>query len=68
MEKIKNKFFLIPLGANAWIAKSQKPQNGSIILVHGNKNEPQGIKMFLEQLPDISKSFKFGNLLKAFTN
>lgn len=37
---------LIPLGASAWLAIGQKADNGSIILVHGNGNEPLGIARF----------------------
>jgi hypothetical protein len=39
---------LIPIGSDAWLAKSQNPQEGSIVLVHGNGNEPVGIERFLE--------------------
>lgn len=39
---------LIPVGSNAWLAKGEKIQAGSIVLVHGNKNEPLGIRRFLE--------------------
>jgi hypothetical protein len=39
---------LITVGTDAWIAKGQKPKKGSIVLLHGNKNEPQGVKRFLE--------------------
>lgn len=35
---------LIPVGADAWLAKGEVPKNGSIILVHGNGNEPKGIE------------------------
>lgn len=35
---------LIPVGSNAWLAKSEKPVAGSIILVHANGNEPDGIR------------------------
>ncbi len=41
---------LITIGTDAWIAKGQHPKEGSIILLHGNKNEPKGVKMFLEML------------------
>ncbi|HEX7775023.1 MAG TPA: polysaccharide deacetylase [Parvibaculum sp.] len=34
---------LVPLGADAWLAKAQHPRPGSVVLVHGNGNEPQGI-------------------------
>jgi len=39
---------LIPIGTYAWIAKGQPPGKGSIILLHGNKNEPKGVDMFLK--------------------
>jgi hypothetical protein len=35
---------LVPLGADAWLAKAERPRPGSIVLVHGNGNEPQGIR------------------------
>ena len=41
---------LITIGSNTWIAKGQRVKEGSIILLHGNKNEPKGIEMFLEIL------------------
>lgn len=34
---------LLPLGADAWLAKGKHPKRGSIVLVHGNGNEPLGI-------------------------
>jgi hypothetical protein len=40
------KVHLIPIGADAWLAKGQRPQAGSVILIHGNGNEPQGIRAF----------------------
>jgi hypothetical protein len=39
---------LVPVGSDAWLAKNQQPQNGSIVLVHGNGNEPFGLKKFLK--------------------
>jgi hypothetical protein len=39
---------LIPVGSDAWLAKNQSPSPGSIVLVHGNGNEPIGIEKFLE--------------------
>jgi hypothetical protein len=38
---------LIPVGSDAWLAKNQAPSPGSIVLVHGNGNEPIGIERFL---------------------
>ena len=51
---------LIPVGANAWLAKGQKPQIGSFILVHGNGNEPQGLKILYEDMqknPELKNEF-----------
>jgi hypothetical protein len=45
VQKLKT-YFLIPLGADAWLALGQKAKPGSIILVHGNLNEPAGIHLF----------------------
>jgi len=41
---------LIPIGSDAWLAKGESPKNGSFILVHGNGNEPKGIKLLLPML------------------
>ena len=35
---------LIPLGADSWIGKNKFPKEGSIVLVHGNGNDPKGVK------------------------
>lgn len=40
-------FGLIPIGSDAWLAKGQKPNQGSIVLIHGNGNEPLGVQDFL---------------------
>ena len=37
---------LISLGADAWLAMNQKPRDGSVILVHPNGNEEQGLKIY----------------------
>jgi len=59
-----NRHGLIPLGSNAWLAKDEKPENGSFILVHGNSNEPAGIKKAMEILK--SRQFRFFSLPEAF--
>lgn len=66
VRKVKEEFFLLPIGSRAWIAKGEKVKNGSFVLIHGNKNEPQGIKSLKEQLPTISKSYSFKPLYEAF--
>ena len=40
------RFHLVTLGADAWLAINQKPGPGSIVLVHPNGNEPEGLKRF----------------------
>ncbi|MEY4505167.1 MAG: hypothetical protein RL154_1464 [Pseudomonadota bacterium] len=44
--KMLNRLGLVPLSTNAWLAKKQNPKKGSIVLIHGNGNEPDGIKAF----------------------
>ncbi len=41
---------LIVIGTNCWLAKNQHLKNGSIVLLHGNKNEPKGVNIFLKIL------------------
>ncbi|WP_264510770.1 polysaccharide deacetylase [Flavobacterium sp. N1719] len=41
---------LIPIGCDAWLAKGQEVYQGSIVLIHGNGNEPIGVKDFLKLL------------------
>ncbi len=66
MKELKETYFLIPLSANAWIAKNQPVKEGSFILVHGNKNEPQGIKLLEAKLPKILKTYQFHAIKEAF--
>lgn len=46
------KLGLIPLGADAWLAKGRRAKPGSIVLVHGNGNEPLGIREVQPYLAD----------------
>lgn len=43
-------FGLITVGSDAWLAKGQTPGWGSIVLIHGNGNEPVGVQDFLRLL------------------
>ncbi|HRG98072.1 MAG TPA: hypothetical protein PLR99_17590 [Polyangiaceae bacterium] len=38
---------LFALDADAWLAKGERAHDGAVILVHGNGNEPAGIRAFL---------------------
>lgn len=49
-------FGLIPIGSDAWLAKGQQPQAGSIVLIHGNGNEPIGVKDFIKLLQSKTKA------------
>ncbi len=53
---------LIPVGANAWLAKGETPVSGSIILVHGNGNDPVGLKDLLDFYNKRSDDFRDGSL------
>ncbi|SFC49207.1 hypothetical protein SAMN05421780_10639 [Flexibacter flexilis DSM 6793] len=46
---------LIPVGSDAWLAKGQAIHNGSIVLIHGNGNEPVGVKDFIKLLQTEKK-------------
>ncbi|MDR0803020.1 polysaccharide deacetylase [Fluviicola sp.] len=41
---------LIPTGSDAWLAKGQNSGSGSIVLIHGNGNEPVGVQDFIRLL------------------
>lgn len=56
-----NKLGLIPVGSNAWLAKGEKAEKGSIVLVHGNKNEHKGIELSKQMFE--KKDLIFGKLL-----
>jgi hypothetical protein len=51
---------LVPLGSDAWLAKSQQPAEGSIVLVHANGNEPLGVRRFLELLRSERERIRAG--------
>lgn len=61
-----NKFGLIPVGSNAWLAKGEEPKDGSVILVHGNSNEHSGIEKAMALLEQ--QRFKFFPLADAVKN
>jgi hypothetical protein len=58
-------FGLIPLGTDAWLAKGEEASKGSIILVHGNSNEPKGIEKVMPLIAE--KKFKFFPIADAFS-
>jgi len=45
---------IIPIGSDAWLAKGQKAAAGSIVLIHGNGNEPVGVADFIRLLKSKS--------------
>jgi hypothetical protein len=52
---------LVPLGSDAWLAKSQPAADGSIVLVHANGNEPLGVRRFLELLRSERERIRSGD-------
>jgi hypothetical protein len=59
-------FSLISISANAWLAKGEHITHSSIILVHGNGNEPLGIlklkKYFEQKRPSFLSILEGGDL------
>ncbi len=49
VEQLMN-YGLIPIGSDAWLAKGQQANNGSIVLIHANGNEEIGVKDFIQLL------------------
>jgi hypothetical protein len=52
---------LIPIASNAWLAKGESPQPGSIILIHANGNEPEGINLLQSFFNEHRDAFRRGN-------
>lgn len=43
-----NDLSVFPMDANGWVAKGEPLEDGSVVLLHGNGNEPPGVRMFLD--------------------
>lgn len=56
-------FGLLPIGTDAWLAKGQKAYDGSIVLIHGNGNEPVGVNDFLKLIRSEGFKVKEGDWL-----
>jgi hypothetical protein len=54
---------LVPVGSDAWLAKGERPGSGSIVLVHGNGNEPLGVRRFIELLHQERANVRDGRWL-----
>ena len=57
---------LIPLGADAWLAKGETPHDGSVILVHANQNEEPGLALLEELLAKLPPTFELHALPELF--
>lgn len=66
MKALRDTYFLIPISSHAWIAKNEAIEEGSILLIHGNKNEHQGITLLEHKLPSLASTFTFKPLREAF--
>jgi hypothetical protein len=49
---------VIPVGSDAWLAKGQPANSGSIVLIHGNGNEPVGVQDFIKLLKNKQKDIQ----------
>lgn len=57
VDKVTN-YGLIPIGSDAWLAKGQQSHAGSIVLIHGNGNEPIGVADFIKLLATEKATIK----------
>ena len=54
---------LITIGSNAWLAKGEEPNFGSIVLIHGNPNEVIGEKLLIDYIETMTNlGHIFGSL------
>ncbi|MEL1245039.1 polysaccharide deacetylase [Flavobacterium sp. DGU11] len=60
--KVTN-YGLIPIGSDAWLAKGQQAKAGSIVLIHGNGNEPLGVEDFIALLKSQKSAVLAGQWL-----
>jgi hypothetical protein len=60
IEKLRD-LQLIPIGSAAWLAKGETPRSGSLILVHANGNEPEGIRLLQAFFAKQRDSFRRGD-------
>jgi len=60
VEKVRS-WGLIPLGADAWLAKRERPRGGSIILIHGNGHEPVGVARMRALLSERRRQIERGD-------
>jgi len=51
---------VLPVGSDAWLAKRQAAKSGSIVLIHGNGNEPVGVDDFLRLLRSENPQIRRG--------
>lgn len=59
---------LVTLGSNAWIALGNKPKStNSIILIHGNQNEPKGETLFLNFVEQKSADIAWASVIDLLT-
>jgi hypothetical protein len=60
---------LVALGTRAWFGKGEKAVDGSIILIHGNRNEPSGEVKFMDYVQTMDRHrHEFGSLYDVFYN
>lgn len=66
VKDVVNMFGLIVLGSDAWLAKGETIKNGSLVLLHGNKNEPLGVERFSQERK--KRQVKLRSFTEVFTS
>ena len=56
---------LVSLGADAWLALGKRASPGSIVLVHPNGNEPEGLRLFARAMDKGALPTPFEALVEA---
>ncbi len=60
-----NDLGLFALDADAWLAKGQPAQDDSVVLLHGNGNEHQGIELFFDLVRGLGEELATGEAALA---
>ncbi len=58
--------YIIPVGSDAWLAKGERPSQGSIILIHGNENEHVGVTLFQKWMDKFGMDWNLLSLSDLF--
>lgn len=66
--EILGQWGILPLGADAWLAKGDNVQDGSIILIHGNRNEVKGEQLLFNYIEQKSTNINWVSLYELLVD